>query len=433
MISPAKPLSYTGFGLAQRSVVTTVAHPVESDPDRNQSPATNEHQSQRGGSRSSTTSVSSIPVTDALLLFLPEEPDSVVAGSNLREPSSWDVQSKPSVLTDSEPSRTRPAVATRPGIDDSLRPQDDPRRNLLLRWRNTAARLVPSVLRMVREQVERLKRRSAAVSSLGARWVRLVGAPFVTGVRATRRGFSDTARLAMAGLTRHIVKIEGARSTGRNSRVAGQSDRVRLQPNPHQTRVRCSYPPAPRYQWPHRAIAWVNRLSSVRTFGLNTWPIGFICGMAIGALGMWLFSVPSVAQRTTVAGEGMPAVTTEPVSEVAARVGSVSGAALVAPTVDSAVPANWANRDQSGSRAAARPPTRFRGTLAVSSWPPGARVFVNDEAVGTTPVVLAALPVGSRVVRIEAEGYQLWSSAVQVVANQQTRVTATLYRELPQP
>jgi hypothetical protein len=45
------------------------------------------------------------------------------------------------------------------------------------------------------------------------------------------------------------------------------------------------------------------------------------------------------------------------------------------------------------------------------------------------PVVLSGLPVGSRVVRLEADGYQTWSAAIRVIANQQTRVTATLYRE----
>ncbi|NOT25457.1 MAG: PEGA domain-containing protein [Acidobacteria bacterium] len=43
------------------------------------------------------------------------------------------------------------------------------------------------------------------------------------------------------------------------------------------------------------------------------------------------------------------------------------------------------------------------------------------------------MPVGSRVIRVEAEGYQTWSSAVRVIANQQTPVTATLYREPSRP
>jgi hypothetical protein len=68
----------------------------------------------------------------------------------------------------------------------------------------------------------------------------------------------------------------------------------------------------------------------------------------------------------------------------------------------------------------------YRGSLAFRSAPQGARVFVNGAFVGSTPLVLDNLPVGSRAVRMEAEGYQRWSSTTQVVANQQTRVSATL-------
>jgi len=73
----------------------------------------------------------------------------------------------------------------------------------------------------------------------------------------------------------------------------------------------------------------------------------------------------------------------------------------------------------------------YRGSLAFRSAPQGARVFVNGSFVGSTPLVLENLPVGSRAVRIEADGYQRWSASTQVVANQQTRVSATLGRAAP--
>jgi hypothetical protein len=69
----------------------------------------------------------------------------------------------------------------------------------------------------------------------------------------------------------------------------------------------------------------------------------------------------------------------------------------------------------------------FRGTLALDSSPPGARVSIDGKAVGTTPVTVNGIAAGSRVVRIAADGYQPWSSAVRVVANQSTRVAAKLY------
>lgn len=68
----------------------------------------------------------------------------------------------------------------------------------------------------------------------------------------------------------------------------------------------------------------------------------------------------------------------------------------------------------------------FYGALLVVSEPSGARVFVNGRLVGSTPLDLHEVPVGSRVVRVEADGYEAWASAVRVVANQQTRIDAAL-------
>ena len=76
------------------------------------------------------------------------------------------------------------------------------------------------------------------------------------------------------------------------------------------------------------------------------------------------------------------------------------------------------------SRPVAR--VRFYGSLAIESSPVSARVFINGEAVGVTPLVLTEVPVGSRAIRLEADDHNLWSSTVRVVANQETRVSATL-------
>jgi serine acetyltransferase len=62
---------------------------------------------------------------------------------------------------------------------------------------------------------------------------------------------------------------------------------------------------------------------------------------------------------------------------------------------------------------------------------PGARVFINGQPVGVTPVVLKDVPAGSRAVRVEATGYGTWSASLQVTANRQTRVMAKLDRVIP--
>jgi serine/threonine protein kinase len=71
---------------------------------------------------------------------------------------------------------------------------------------------------------------------------------------------------------------------------------------------------------------------------------------------------------------------------------------------------------------------RFAGDLLVDSRPPGATVFLDGKAVGTTPLSLRAVAAGSHVVRLEHEGYRRWSSAVRVVASQANRITASLER-----
>ena len=86
------------------------------------------------------------------------------------------------------------------------------------------------------------------------------------------------------------------------------------------------------------------------------------------------------------------------------------------------------NQATKTSRAAA---TSYKGSLAIRSAPLGARVFVNGRPVGSTPLVLDDLPVGSRAIRLEADGYERWSASTRIVANQQTRLSATLARAKP--
>ena len=82
------------------------------------------------------------------------------------------------------------------------------------------------------------------------------------------------------------------------------------------------------------------------------------------------------------------------------------------------------------SSTASRPvaSTRFYGSLAIDSNPVGARVFINSEPVGVTPLVLTEIPIGSRAVRLEADDHAPWSSTIRVVAGQQAHLSATLSR-----
>ena len=69
-----------------------------------------------------------------------------------------------------------------------------------------------------------------------------------------------------------------------------------------------------------------------------------------------------------------------------------------------------------------------RGSLDVASRPSGARVIVDGEIVGVTPITLPVLP-GRHSVRLELDGYQVWSSGpVDVDAGETMDVRGSLER-----
>jgi hypothetical protein len=53
-------------------------------------------------------------------------------------------------------------------------------------------------------------------------------------------------------------------------------------------------------------------------------------------------------------------------------------------------------------------------------------VFVDGKAVGTTPLRLPGVAIGSHVIRLELAGHHVWSASRQVSAGQETRVTGSL-------
>jgi hypothetical protein len=68
----------------------------------------------------------------------------------------------------------------------------------------------------------------------------------------------------------------------------------------------------------------------------------------------------------------------------------------------------------------------FRGAISVESQPAGAQVAVDGRPVGVTPLAGWALAAGSHVVRIDLDGYERWSAAIQVVADKTVNVVTNL-------
>jgi hypothetical protein len=146
----------------------------------------------------------------------------------------------------------------------------------------------------------------------------------------------------------------------------------------------------------------------------------FVFGVAAGAAIVWL-SGPSATSAAAARTAAPQLFTSEhPVGQVHTVALSVPASAAVQPH----------DHPPQASPAPPRSPsagtTPFRGSLIVSSQPSGAYVSLNGRPTGTTPLVLKNQRVGSRAVRIELDGYEAWTSAVQVVTNTSTNVRADL-------
>ena len=70
--------------------------------------------------------------------------------------------------------------------------------------------------------------------------------------------------------------------------------------------------------------------------------------------------------------------------------------------------------------------TNSPGSLQVLSRPTGAQVYVDDNLIGTTPMLLSNVAAGSRRLRIELSGYKIWTTSVQIEPSARSRVSARL-------
>ena len=102
-------------------------------------------------------------------------------------------------------------------------------------------------------------------------------------------------------------------------------------------------------------------------------------------------------------------------------------------TAPRAAPQGAPPTERPRSGATDRPPERkkpegYTGSIFVDSRPRGARVFVDGRAVGTTPIGVPEVAIGSHVVRLELADHRSWSAVTRVSAGRQERVTGSLER-----
>jgi hypothetical protein len=70
------------------------------------------------------------------------------------------------------------------------------------------------------------------------------------------------------------------------------------------------------------------------------------------------------------------------------------------------------------------PATPTSGVLIVMSQPTGAAVYLNDKQVGRTPLTLPSIAPGAYRVRLELDGYAIWSSPVRIEAGASEKLVA---------
>jgi hypothetical protein len=111
-------------------------------------------------------------------------------------------------------------------------------------------------------------------------------------------------------------------------------------------------------------------------------------------------------------------VSLEPVTTRAAPSGGVGSRAA---TGRRAAAATTGSRRPAGHASAG-------GTLVALSRPAGARVVLDGRTVGRTPLTLKDVAPGRHAVRLELDGYRVWTTEVVVASGRETRVAGSLDR-----
>jgi hypothetical protein len=66
------------------------------------------------------------------------------------------------------------------------------------------------------------------------------------------------------------------------------------------------------------------------------------------------------------------------------------------------------------------------GSLFVTTYPVGARLYVDGTLIGTAPLLMPGLTSGPHAVRLEMAGMQPWSSSVDIKSDERFRLAVKL-------
>jgi ElaB/YqjD/DUF883 family membrane-anchored ribosome-binding protein len=221
---------------------------------------------------------------------------------------------------------------------------------------------------------------------------------------------SMTGRFAEAEDT--IQRIERIVSSRTVEQTSPQQPSGRMDRRSHATTVR---------------LLWMRRLAVPVSVLVTAVAIGVLIKTSRGAAPEKVVSLaPTTQISTPVAAATTERVATPAAESVTPQLRASSTPALTA----NAPPSTSRNRGSAPRRLESAPavsrPQTFVGTLSITSVPPGASVSINGKAAGVTPLRLPRQRAGSMAVQIAQDGFERWSAAVRVPADQLTEVSARL-------
>lgn len=138
--------------------------------------------------------------------------------------------------------------------------------------------------------------------------------------------------------------------------------------------------------------------------------------------------VPSSAPGASPASQpALASVAPAPAAEAIVETLKERSTALLTPPATPPAPAPRAKTAPVGRRDdGERRTSSMLGTLMIASAPKGAKVTIDGVPRGVSPLSVARLRAGNRIVRLELDGYRRWSWAVYVSPSRQTRVKVSL-------
>ena len=260
--------------------------------------------------------------------------------------------------------------------------------------------------------------------------IRVATRPFLLGLRSAPRASRDAVDRLRAhfvpGLARLVVRA--------TVRAFAFCRRLRIREHQQFDPLTGAAARARRLRWIAATQAAARQGRRVVQSHRWTYPASlFLSGAAAGAFLAMVVRVPA-EDRVAAQVSAQPTTQVVPANYIVGEP-PATPAPTVAPLAQSEQPVSTSARAQQSlrpgpvavsARTVRTRPQSFLGSISINSRPQGAVVFLNGRRVGTTPLLMPELPVGSRAVRLTMSGYNTWSQAVQVVADRRTTVSATL-------